>query len=85
MLEPRGEATRISNYPHQVCGVAGMPPARLTLILTGEREEVRMHGYADGWDWFWMSFMMGFWIVLIGVVVYVAVRLAQQPRRERKQ
>lgn len=37
-----------------------------------------MHGYADGWDWLWMSFMMSFWIVLIGVVVYVAVRLAQR-------
>jgi hypothetical protein len=28
----------------------------------------------DGWDWLWMTFGMGFWIVLIGVVVYFAVR-----------
>ena len=34
-----------------------------------------------GWDWLWMTFGMGFWIVLIGVVVYVAVRLAQRPPR----
>jgi len=32
----------------------------------------------DGWDWFWMPFMMGFWVVVLGVVVYVAVRLAQR-------
>jgi flagellar biogenesis protein FliO len=37
----------------------------------------------DGWDWLSMTFGMGFWIVLIGVVVYVAVRLAQRPPRER--
>ena len=32
----------------------------------------------DGWDWLWMTFGMGLWIVLIGAVVYVAVRLAQR-------
>jgi heme/copper-type cytochrome/quinol oxidase subunit 2 len=37
----------------------------------------------DGFDWLWMTFMMGFWIVLIGVVVYAAVRFAQRPTRER--
>jgi hypothetical protein len=31
----------------------------------------------DGWDWLWMTFMMRFWLVLIGGVVYVAVRLAR--------
>jgi len=24
----------------------------------------------NGWDWLWGTFMMGFWIVLIGVVVW---------------
>jgi hypothetical protein len=38
----------------------------------------------DGLDWLWMTFMMGFWIVLIGGVVYVAVRLAQRPPRTRQ-
>jgi hypothetical protein len=38
----------------------------------------------DGWDWLWMSFMMAFWIVAIGLVVYGALRLAQRPPRERK-
>jgi hypothetical protein len=33
----------------------------------------------DGWDWLWMSFMMAFWLVLLGAVVYVAVRLAHRP------
>ena len=43
-----------------------------------------MHGYMDSWDWLWMSFMMGFWLVVLGAVVYLAVRLAQRPPRERK-
>jgi len=30
----------------------------------------------DGWDWFWMVPMMLVWIVLVGAVVYAAVRLA---------
>ncbi len=38
-----------------------------------------MYGWMDGWGWFWMSFMMVFWIALLGTVVYIAVRLAQRP------
>jgi uncharacterized membrane protein (DUF4010 family) len=34
--------------------------------------------HMDGWDWLWGTLMMGFFIVLIGFVVYVAVRLAQR-------
>jgi hypothetical protein len=30
----------------------------------------------DGLDWFWMIPMMLFWIVVLGAVIYVAVRLA---------
>jgi heme/copper-type cytochrome/quinol oxidase subunit 2 len=33
----------------------------------------------DGWDWLWMTFIMGLWLVVIGVVVYVAVWLARRP------
>ena len=43
-----------------------------------------MH-WMDGWDWAWMTFMMGFWVVLLGVVVYVAVKLATRPPRDRRQ
>jgi heme/copper-type cytochrome/quinol oxidase subunit 2 len=39
----------------------------------------------DGADWLWMSFMMVFWLVVLGAVVYAAVRLAQRPPREGKQ
>ena len=39
-----------------------------------------VHGWMDGWDWVWMSSMMVFWIVVLGTVVYAAVRLAQRPR-----
>jgi hypothetical protein len=34
----------------------------------------------DGWDWLWMSFMMAFWVFLLGLVVYIAVKLAQRDR-----
>jgi len=43
-----------------------------------------MHGY-DGWDWAWVAPMMLFWVVLIGTVVYVAVRLAQRDHHDRGQ
>ena len=36
-----------------------------------------MYHWMDGWGW-WMSFMMVFWIVVLGVVVYVAVKLANR-------
>lgn len=29
-----------------------------------------MYHWMDGWGWFWMSFMMVFWVVVLGVVVY---------------
>ena len=33
----------------------------------------------DGWDWLWMTMMMGLWIVILGAVVFIAVPLAQRP------
>jgi hypothetical protein len=39
-----------------------------------------MH-WMDSWDWVWMSFMMVFWIVVLGAVIYLVVRLAQRPPR----
>jgi hypothetical protein len=41
-----------------------------------------MHGWMNGWDWFWMTFMMIFWIAGLGAVVYAAVRLAQRERHQ---
>jgi hypothetical protein len=37
-----------------------------------------MHYWMNGWDWAWMSFVMASWVVLLGAVVYVAVRLGLQ-------
>jgi hypothetical protein len=34
--------------------------------------------HMSGWDWHWGVLMMGFWVVALGVVVYIAVRLAQR-------
>ena len=36
-----------------------------------------------GWDYLWATLMMGFWIVLLGVVVFVAVRLASGDRTKQ--
>ena len=27
----------------------------------------------DGWDWLWGTLMMSFWLVLIGLVVYIEI------------
>jgi hypothetical protein len=35
----------------------------------------------DGWGWLWMTLMMGFWIALIGIVVFVALWFARRPLR----
>jgi hypothetical protein len=32
----------------------------------------------NGWGWFWMTFMTVFWVVVLGAVVYAAVRLANR-------
>ena len=37
-----------------------------------------MH-WMDGWGWLWMTLMMGFWLVLLAAVIFIAVRLAQRP------
>jgi hypothetical protein len=39
-----------------------------------------MYHVMDGWGWFWMTFVSVFWLVVIGAVVYVAVRLGHGPR-----
>lgn len=41
--------------------------------------------HMDGWDWLWATFMMGVWVVLLGTVIYIAVRLAQGDRHGKSQ
>jgi len=50
-----------------------------------QKKEKPMYHWMDGWGWFWMSFMMVSWVVVLAAVVYVAVRLAQRPTRPRQQ
>jgi len=38
-----------------------------------------VYHWMSGWDWLWMSFTMFAWAVVVGAVVYVAVRLASRP------
>jgi hypothetical protein len=62
--------------------VAFTAPSRPRRTMTSANHRkggVVMHGV----DWLWMTLGMGFWVVLIGVAVYAAVRLAQRPSRER--
>lgn len=40
-----------------------------------------MHMWMDGWDWLWMTLMIGFWLVVVGAVVFVAVRMSQTGSR----
>lgn len=42
-----------------------------------------MHTSIDGWGWLWMTLMMGLWLVILGAMIYVAVRLAQRPTKPR--
>jgi hypothetical protein len=37
--------------------------------------------HMSGWGWFWMTLVPVFWIIVIGAVVYVAVRLGHQHER----
>jgi hypothetical protein len=39
-----------------------------------------MYNHVDGWDWLWMTLMTGLWVVILGLVIYVAVKLAQGDR-----
>jgi hypothetical protein len=60
-----------------------MPPPDARPILEAASKEVSaVHGWMDSWDWVWMSFMMVFWLVVLGAVVFAAVRLAQRPPRK---
>ena len=43
-----------------------------------------MYHWMNDSGWFWMSLMMVFWIIVIGAVVYAAVRLARRPPRHGK-
>jgi putative membrane protein len=44
-----------------------------------------MHGWYDmgGWAWLWMTLVPLLWIAVLGLVVYLAVRLAQGDRGGR--
>ena len=42
------------------------------------------HMYGDGWSWLWAIPMMLVWIVVLGAVVYGAVRFALQHQDQQK-
>ena len=42
-----------------------------------------MNGRMSDLGWFWMSFMMVFWLVIVGVVIYVLVKLANRDSNHR--
>ena len=76
---------RVRSYPRPVCGLLAIPwePGGTRIDAT---KGGAVYGDAyphEGWDWLWMSFMMGFWVILLGAVVYFAVRLAQRDPEHR--
>ncbi len=64
--------------------MAGWPRAGTDPRLRQSQTEVFVVHWMNGWNWAWMTFMIVFWVVLLGAVVYAAVRLAQRPTREGK-
>lgn len=43
-----------------------------------------MYHHMNGWDWTWSIPMMLLWIVVLGGVVYAAVRLALQHSHKQR-
>jgi hypothetical protein len=37
-----------------------------------------MMDWNGGWEWFWMIPMMLVWVILIGIVIYAAARVANR-------
>jgi hypothetical protein len=43
-----------------------------------------MYQWMDGWGWFWMTFMTVFWFIVLGAVIYWAVKLAHRAPTDPK-
>jgi heme/copper-type cytochrome/quinol oxidase subunit 2 len=48
--------------------------------ISNSKRVIGMHD-VNGVDWVWMTLAMGAWIVVIGAVVYAAVKLATRDRQ----
>ena len=42
-----------------------------------------MHGWMNSGDWAWMTFMMVLWVVALGAIIYLGVRLGSRPPRQK--
>jgi hypothetical protein len=51
-------------------------------MLAAKRKGGTMYHWMDGTGWVWMSFMVVFWVAVLGAVVYAAVKLANRPPGE---
>lgn len=54
-------------------------------LRSNQTKEVFMHGYGwmDGSSWVWMTFMMVSFVVVLGAVIYFAIRLASRPSTQK--
>jgi hypothetical protein len=43
-----------------------------------------MHGHVSDLGWLWMSFMMVSWLLIVGAVTYVLVKLASRDLNHRR-
>jgi hypothetical protein len=67
-------------YPERVSGAPPIARCSTRASISVSVEEVAMYHYVDGWDWIWMTLMMGFWVVILALVVYLVVKLTQGDR-----
>jgi hypothetical protein len=42
-----------------------------------------MYGHMTDWGWLWLSFMVVYWPVALGAVIYIAVKLANRDSKAR--
>jgi ABC-type phosphate/phosphonate transport system permease subunit len=57
-----------------------MPCLALGVIpLLEPAKEGDVYQWMTGWGGFWTTFVMAFWIVLWGAMVYVPVKMADRP------
>jgi hypothetical protein len=77
-LSSNGSSARGPSHERQIEFTRSSALGAIVEIVKPKRV-IGMHD-VNGVDWVWMTLAMGAWIVVIGAVVYAAVRLATRDR-----
>lgn len=43
-----------------------------------------MNGWMNDGNWMWMSFMMVIWLIVLGAIIYAAVRLGSRSPGDKR-